>query len=210
MPNFSIYLYTCLFLFLTDVVLHSNPLSSRLSRSVPLPLAQDFSRRLKFMLSRVPGAYRVSSRAMLVLRRVTHTPEARTRTHRTHTRAQNTNRRAVCLFLSRAARVFLASPPEFDKFICLCGARDRATSRRHRRRWEIYHLERKARQRGPPRCDGFLSTRKRNCGPFPALSAESARVSSIFIGVRLVLKREKDGFVQSSDETKGLGDKKKY
>lgn len=53
MPNFSIYLYTCLFLFLTNVLLLLlAPLSLSLS---PLHTG-DFSRRLKFMLSRVPGA----------------------------------------------------------------------------------------------------------------------------------------------------------
>lgn len=81
-PNLSIYLYTRLLLSLSFLAslarmracahIHSPSLSLSFARS----LARDFSRRLKFMLTRVPSvrAYRVSSRAMLVLRRVTHTP----------------------------------------------------------------------------------------------------------------------------------------
>lgn len=79
-PNLSIYLYTRLLLSLSFLAslarmracAHIHSLSLSLARS----LARDFSRRLKFMLTRVPSvrAYRVSSRAMLVLRRVTHTP----------------------------------------------------------------------------------------------------------------------------------------
>lgn len=107
--------------------------------------------------------------------------------------------RVVSLLLSR--RVFFPLHPEFDKFICLCGAIEP-------------HLavvvvgkstERKRATKGPPMTVSFQ--RKRNCGGPAAESSDPG----VFIGVRLALKRggrrgrEGRGFVQSSDETKTVG-----
>lgn len=137
MPNFSIYLYTCLFLFLTNVLLL---LLAPLSLSLSPSHTGDFSRRLKFMLSRVPGA----CISRFVSRDVRFAPGyAHARVHvcaHTHGYAQNahtceadikhihTYARArygsfsLSFSFSRTHRSFFPPRPEFDKFICLCGA----------------------------------------------------------------------------------------
>lgn len=171
MPNFSIYLYTCLFLFLTDVLL----LLLRAALSLPLSPSHtgDFSRRLKFMLSRVPGACisRFVSRDVRFAPGYAHArvhvcAHTRVCAERIHVRSRHqtyTHIRARARYgsfslsfsFSRTRRSFFPPRPEFDKFICLCGAigsrqqqqrqqqQQQQQQYRHRRR--RYHRRRRRR-----------------------------------------------------------------
>lgn len=127
-------------------------------------------------------AYRVSSRAMLVLRRVTHTFEARLQTHtnaHVYAYAERYTHmyRVVSLSLLLSRCMFFPPRPEFDKFICLCGAigphlavvvagkstkRKRATKR-------------------PPMTVSFQ--RKRNCGG-PAAESPTRCIYRSKIGIK--------------------------
>lgn len=173
-PNFSIYLYTCLFLFLTDVLL--SPLFSSIS------LARFFSVIKIYVQSCtrcVHIAFRLAQCSFCTKLRI-HLK--RVYTHK-HAHADICTCRkiytymyiVVSLLLSRAR--FFPLHPEFDKFICLCGAIGP-------------HLavivvgkstKRKRATKGPPMTVSFQ--RKRNCGG-PAAESSTRCIYRSKIGIK--------------------------
>jgi len=217
MPNFSIYLYTCLFLFLTDVfpsslfsfislvkffsVIKIYVQSCTRCVHIAFRLAQcSFCTKLRIHLKRVYTCIHYKH---------AHTRAcARTHTH-THTHMRARARRKIHIYVSRIAPL-LFSRTRFSRFtlsltsLFVSAARSSCISPSS----SLENLRRgNARQRDHRWRFPF------NGSEIAVVQLRKAR-PGVFIGVRLALKgggrreRERRGFVQSSDEIKTVGMKK--